>query len=125
MVKIQEEFKARLDTALLANDMKPVELAKRTGISESTISQYRSGYARPKDERLVMIANVLGVSPSWLMGLDVPMREADALLITDRDEKDLVVSYRMADDLDKALVRRTLGLDKKGNAGQGAVSSAS
>ena len=54
-------------------DIKAIDLAKRSGISEATISQYRSGYSKPKDNRLVLIANILGVDPAWLMGLDVPM----------------------------------------------------
>lgn len=74
MVEIKEEFKQRLDTALAVNNMKPVDLARATGISESTISQYRSGYSKPKDKRLVKIANVLHVDPAWLMGVDVSMR---------------------------------------------------
>ena len=73
MVEIKEEFRTRLERALEYNDMKPVDLAKLTGIAEATISQYRSGYSKPKDKRLVKIANVLHVDPAWLMGLDVPM----------------------------------------------------
>lgn len=73
MIEIKESFRTRLENALNIRDMKPVELAKKTGISEATISQYRSGYAKPKEKRLVLIANALGVGPDWLMGLDVPM----------------------------------------------------
>lgn len=74
MIEIKEEFKHRLDTALAFANMKPIDLASKTGISEATISQYRSGYSKPKDKRLVQIANALNVNPSWLMGLDVPMQ---------------------------------------------------
>lgn len=73
MIEIKESFRQRLETALTIRNIKPVDLAKLTGISESTISQYRSGYAKPKEPRLVVIANALGVDPAWLMGLDVPM----------------------------------------------------
>lgn len=38
----------RLNEALELRDVKPAELHRRTGISEATISQYRSGYAEPK-----------------------------------------------------------------------------
>lgn len=71
MAKIIEDFRFRLEKALADNNMKPSELAEKTGISQSTISQYRSGYSKPKDKRLVLIAEVLGVDPAWLMGLDV------------------------------------------------------
>jgi len=73
MLEIKEEFKDRLDKALTIRNIKPADLARKTGITEATISQYRSGYSKPKDKRLVDIANVLHVDPAWLMGLDVPM----------------------------------------------------
>lgn len=73
MIEIQEEFKVRLQKALNARNMKPIELANRTGLSEATISQYRSGYSTPKQKRLALLADVLGVSPAWLMGLAVSM----------------------------------------------------
>lgn len=73
MVEIKESFKTRLEKALEYRQVKPVDLSRVTGISESTISQYRSGYSKPKDERLVIIANALHVDPAWLMGIDVPM----------------------------------------------------
>ena len=70
MIEIKESFRKRLEIALSVRGIKPVDLAKKTGISESTISQYRSGYSKPKEARLVVIANALGVDPAWLMGLD-------------------------------------------------------
>lgn len=73
MINKIEEFNVRLNKALSFRNMKPVELSEKTGISESTISQYRSGYAKPKEKKLAIIANALDVNPSWLMGLDVPM----------------------------------------------------
>ena len=73
MIEIVAEFKDRLDEAMARKSMKPVELSKLTGLSEQTISQYRSGYSKPKKERLALIANILGVNPTWLMGLNVDM----------------------------------------------------
>ena len=49
------------------------ELSEKTGISESTLSQYKGGYSKPKDKRLALLANALEVAPAWLMGLNVPM----------------------------------------------------
>ena len=73
MIQIKEEFRYRLIKAMDREDMKAADLARKTGISESTISQYRSGYAKPKEQKLVLLANALHVNPAWLMGLDVPM----------------------------------------------------
>ena len=89
MLEIKEEFRVRLDKALADSDMKPADLARATGISEATISQYRSGYSKPKDKRLIQIANALHVDPAWLMGLDVPMERASNL------EEDM---YKLAEE---------------------------
>lgn len=77
MVEKVSSFKERFNEALSIRNIKPIELSERTGLSESTISQYRSGYAKPKDEKLVLLSNVLGVNPVWLMGLNVPMEETE------------------------------------------------
>ena len=73
MIKQVSTFKERFNEALNIRNMKPIELCEKTGISESTISQYRSGYAKPKENKLMVISNALDVNPVWLMGLDVPM----------------------------------------------------
>ena len=54
-------------------NIKPTELAKRTGLSKSTISHYMSGYTKPKSDKLFVLAKALNVREQWLMGLDVPM----------------------------------------------------
>lgn len=71
---IKESFQQRFEKALAITGIKPSELSEMTGISQATISQYRSGYSQPKQPRLMVIAKALGVNPVWLMGLDVPMR---------------------------------------------------
>lgn len=43
------------------------------------MSQYLSGYAEPKKNRLTLIADALNVNPTWLMGLDVPMERKSVL----------------------------------------------
>lgn len=74
----KEPFKTRLQKALDTKGWKPVDLAKRIDVSESTISQYRSGYAEPKTDRLQKIADALSVNPAWLLGIDVPMNIPDS-----------------------------------------------
>lgn len=73
MIEVVSTFNKRIDEALNIRQLKPVDLSKRTGISEATISQYRSGYAKPKQDKLSLISDALDVSPAWLMGLNVPM----------------------------------------------------
>lgn len=93
MIEVQEKFKVRLQKALNARNMKPIDLANRTGLSESTISQYRSGYTEPKARRLSLIADALGVSPTWLMGLAVPMEPDDVQTREITSEERELLSY--------------------------------
>lgn len=81
MVQIVEEFKIRFEKALSYRNMRPIDISHRTGIAESTISQYRSGYSKPKNDRLALIANVLDINPAWLMGCDVPMERPVGIAI--------------------------------------------
>lgn len=129
MIKKIEDFKTRLNKALAIRELRPVELAAQTGISESTISQYRSGYAKPKADKLSIISDALDVNPAWLMGLDVPMEveklmsfetpeELEAWWIDhnggrhpielSRLEEQIVRHYRIADDKTKAMVKMML-----------------
>lgn len=114
MIEIKEQFRYRLEKALALRQMKPSDLSRLTQISEATISQYRSGYSKPKDKRLVQIANVLAVDPAWLMGLDVPMEPAApagspapaAIQAPLRpDEKELLSYYNLLDAEDRAEAR--------------------
>lgn len=66
-------FAERFDEALKIRDVKPAEFARKTGISESVISQYRSGRYVPKQKRLELFSELLQVSIPWLMGGDTPM----------------------------------------------------
>lgn len=77
MIKLVSDFKTRLNEALSIRNMKAIELSEKTGITPSTISQYRSGYAEPKDERSAAIADALDVDFMWLKGFNVPMKPAE------------------------------------------------
>lgn len=90
MIEIVSTFKDRLNQALSIRNMKPIELSEKTGISESTISQYRSGYAKPKDDKLVVISNALNVNPVWLMGLNVSM-VIESTAEADKTNKDIEI----------------------------------
>jgi len=63
-------FRLRFEQALSMSGIKPSTLAKRTGISQATLSQYRSGYSTPKKHRMLSLAQELGVSAAWLAGLE-------------------------------------------------------
>ena len=70
-------FAKRLNAALEKNNMRPADLAEKTGIGKSAISQYMSGAFKPKQVRTEKIANALGVSVAYLMGYDEPAIEIE------------------------------------------------
>ena len=70
-----ESFAKRLNDALEAKGISPAELSRTIGVAEGTISNYRKGIYEPKQKRLHLIAQTLGVSVPYLLGYDVPMDE--------------------------------------------------
>lgn len=70
---LEDTFANRLKIALEYNNMKPVDLANKTHINKSLISNYLSGAFKAKQDKLDIIARTLGVSEAWLMGYDVDM----------------------------------------------------
>ena len=70
---IEDTFAHRLQKALDYNKMKAIDLANKTGINKSLISNYLSGNFKAKQDKLTQMAEVLNVAEAWLMGYDVRM----------------------------------------------------
>lgn len=64
----------RLQKALEEKDMLPTELARLTGVSDASISQYLNGKHKPTKRTADKLAEVLGVNPLWLKGYNVSER---------------------------------------------------
>ena len=43
------------------------EFSKRTGIRETTISEWKKKHTNPSADKIMVICNVLNVSPEWLL----------------------------------------------------------
>lgn len=69
MIRIQD----RIADALEIRKMTAKDLADKTGISKSSISQYMNGIVKPKADRIYLIAKALNVNEAWLLGYNVPM----------------------------------------------------
>lgn len=78
-----EDIKDRLKKALEYRNMKPIELSEKTKIPKSAISQYMSGYAKPKQDRIDIISEALNISPAWLLGYDTNISK-DTSSISDK-----------------------------------------
>jgi len=109
----------RLVIALDRAGLKAQELANKTGISKASISQYVNGTHAPSNESAGKMAEVLGVSPVWLMGYDVPMEIlsgdnfdfAGAIRPLTDEEKRLLKAYRNALQGRREAVRALLNMD--------------
>ncbi len=61
------EFGARLLTAREAAGMSKTDLAQRMGVGNATVSAWEAGRSRPRTNKLVTLAGLLSVSPTWLL----------------------------------------------------------
>ena len=78
MSETKSTFSERLKQGLNEKEIKQRDLARMTGISEGTISNYRSGRFKAAQVNLQKLAQALNVSIPWLMGYDVPIGTYDA-----------------------------------------------
>lgn len=65
----------RLSEAMKLRNIKQAEVSRLSGIDKSSISLYLKGKYAPKGDKLYRLATVLGVSPAWLSGFNVPRNE--------------------------------------------------
>ncbi|MFR4987492.1 MAG: helix-turn-helix domain-containing protein [Lachnospirales bacterium] len=81
----------RLKKAMKIRNFKQSDLVEKTGINKSSISTYLSGEYKPKQDKIILLANVLEVNPSWLMGYDTPMNDNSNgnNVLTLKDERDI------------------------------------
>lgn len=66
------ETARRLQNALDRKGITAAELAKRSGVSKASISQYLNGSHAPSNISSAKMADVLGVNALWLMGFELP-----------------------------------------------------
>lgn len=57
----------RIVTAREAQSLSTAQLARRMGISTATMHDWEADRAEPRSNRLITLAGVLNVSPSWLL----------------------------------------------------------
>ena len=83
------------------------EMAKLLNTTKQTIYKYeKSIITNIPSDRIEAIAKILNSTPEFILGWN-----SNEELTVKGFEKKLVISYRNADELDKAIVRRTLNLD--------------
>ena len=91
------ETAKRLSEAMSRKNLTAKELSDKSGVSESSISQYLHGLFAPKNKTAAKLADVLCVNPMWLMGFDVamaPPSDPRGLINSILDGKQVVMDVR-------------------------------
>ena len=71
----------RLQEIMRIRMMKQADLARDTGISRGSISNYVIGRYEPKSDIAQKLASALRCSDMWLWGYDVPMEKSERSLL--------------------------------------------
>lgn len=71
------ETAMRLRKAMEAKNLTPQELSNKSGVSKGSISLYLSGKNEPRTRNAGKMAEVLGVTPMYLMGFDMDVVKSD------------------------------------------------
>lgn len=88
-----------------------LQVADQLGVKEATVQRYESGDIKNiKHETIAQLAEILKCSPAYLMGWEKAILPSDNLSLNDL-EKQIVISFRSADEISKAMVLRALSID--------------
>lgn len=98
--------------------LKDADVARLSGVTKSTFSDWKKGLYQPKREKLIKIADALGVSLEYLMnGEDVEWDPAgqkiDYTISLSEEEQEILTAYRSADEVQKEMIKRLLSYSTK------------
>lgn len=107
------DSKHRLQELLDRLGISQSEFCNICGLNKSALSNYLNGTRVPRQDKLALIADAFKISPSWLMGYDVPIdvQNFDSDDLT-QDERHIIKAYRNASEEIKTAVRAVLGIKK-------------
>ena len=100
--------KERIKELIRDLQLNQTDFCEKTGIQKSALSNYLNGDRTPRQDQISKIADAFNVSPSWLMGYDVPMYYQPAAsapssdLSLDPEETRLINTYRSFNKAGKA-----------------------
>ncbi len=104
------QISERIYKYIAEKGMSQIEFSKRTGISQSTVSDWRRKGTNPSSDKIMVICDVLGVSPMELLtGVDTNSQDetVDYIVINkESGEYQLIETYR---DLDGDARKRIEG----------------
>lgn len=107
-------MRERLQKLLEARGLKTAQFAKLANVSNSTVDDILKGKTNDENvgvDKVLRMAEALDVSVEYLYGRNERLA-ASNFQLTDT-EKEIIVQYRKADEVGRAIVLRSLGIDEK------------
>ena len=105
------KFEENLKSLRERNNLSQIELSKRIGLSNVTLSQYEKGVRKPDIQTLTLIAQFFNVSTDYLLGNETPPKFKPQL--TDKDKKD--IAKQVEDMLDGLDADNPISFQRDGN----------
>ena len=101
-----DKFSERLKEALNYKGWTAADLSRRSGVGKDSLSRYLHGEIIPKQNKVSAMADALGVSPSWLMGFNVSMKnnklDMDVEKLSELNQAKLAAYYQALLDSQEA-----------------------
>jgi transcriptional regulator with XRE-family HTH domain len=108
------QFINRLKSVMKERKITQTELAKRTGIRQSSISDWLNDRYDPKQDKVYIIAKALNVSPAWLLGYDenIPTNEQSSNYYLDAETAEYAEMLRTRPEM-RMLFSASRGISKE------------
>lgn len=108
------QFINRLKSIMKERKITQTELAKRTGIRQSSISDWLNDRYEPKQDKVYIIAKALNVSPAWLLGYDenIPTNEQTTNYYLDAETAEYAEMLRTRPEM-RMLFSASRGISKE------------
>ncbi len=108
--ELKKIFSENLIYWLQKREKTQADLYKKMNVSSATASDWCNEKKIPRVDKLVIIAKWLNIELSDLLE---KKKHNDVNFRVSELEKQIIISYRKADDIDKAIVLRSLGIEEK------------
>lgn len=84
-----EAVTKRLIELRVEHGLNKLEMAKRLGVSKSTITRYETGEMKPNIDMLIKIKQVFGVSLDWIAGYNTSEATEYGTVISECKQSDI------------------------------------
>ncbi len=98
----------RIRIARIKKGFTAQELGSKIGVTENAVTQYETGRATPRPQRLQSLADELGVEPTWILTGNDPDELRRAQTVNEQAALDMLRSVPLADQ--PALLAALAGL---------------